>query len=230
MAPAELEELRKQIDDLLQKRYIHPSVSPWGAPVLLVKKKDGSRRMCIDYRELNAVTIKNKYPLPRIDDIFDQLGGLKVFSKLDLRSGYHQLKVKKEDVQKTAFRTRYGHYEFVVMPFGVTNAPAVFMNLMNLIFYDFLDKFVVIFIDDILIYSKSEAEHAEHLRLVLQTLRKHQLYVKFSKCEFWLDRVAFLGHIVSGSGIEVDPAKVKAVREWPTPKTEKDIRSFLGLA
>jgi len=158
----------------LDKDFIRLSVSPWGAPVLLVKKKDGSRRICIDYRELNKVTIKNRYPLPRIDDLVDQLTGVKVFSKLDLRSGYHQLKVKEEDIPKTSFRTHYGHYEFLVMPFGVTNAPTVFMDLMNRVFSLFLDKFVVIFID-ILIYSKNEEEHVEYLRIVLQTLRQEKL-------------------------------------------------------
>ena len=152
--------------------FIRPSASPWGAPVLFVKKKDGGKRLCVDYRDLNRVTIRNRYPLPRIDDLFDQLGEAKVFSKLDLRSGYHQLKVKKEDIPKTAFRTRYGHYEFQVVPFGVTNPPTVFMDLMNRVFSPYLDKFVVIFIDDILVYSKNEEEHAEHLRIVLQTLRQ----------------------------------------------------------
>jgi len=198
--------------------------------VLLVKKKDGSRRMCIDYRELNKVTIKNKYPLPRIDDLFDQFCGVKVFSKLDLRSRYHQLKVKKEDIPKMTFRTRYGHYEFLVMPFGVANAPAIFMDLMNRVFSSFLDKFVVIFIDNILIYSKDEEEHAEHLRIVLQTFRREKLYAKLSKCEFWLKSVAFLGHIVSGEGITVDPSKVQTVKDWPIPKSATEIRSFLGLA
>jgi len=155
MAPAELAELKQQLQELLDKGLIQPSVSPWGAPVLFVRKKDGSLRLCIDYRELNRVTVKNKYPLPRIDDLFDQLAGAAVFSKIDLRSGYHQLKIKKEDVPKTAFRTRYGHYEFLVLPFGLTNTPAYFMDLMNRIFHPYLDKFVVVFIDDILVYSKS---------------------------------------------------------------------------
>ena len=178
---------------------------------------------------MNKVAIKNKYPLPRIDDLFDQLSRAKVFSKLDLRSGYHQLKVKKEDILKTAFRTRYGHYEFLVMPFGVTNAPSIFMDLMNRVFSSFLDKFVVIFIDDILIYSKKEEEYAEHLRIVLQTLQQEKLYAKLSKCEFWLKSMAFLGHIVSGEGISVDLSKVQAVKAWPVPKSATEIRSFLGL-
>ncbi|KAL5540693.1 hypothetical protein UlMin_043345 [Ulmus minor] len=181
MAPVELKELQVQLQELLDKGFVRSSYSPWGAPVLFVKKKDGSMRMCIDYRELNKVTVKKKYPLPRIDDLFDQLKGAVVFSKVDLRSGYHQLKIKEDDVPKSAFRTRYGHYEFLVMPFGLTNAPAAFMDLMNRIFREYLDKFVIVFIDDILIYSKSQKEHEQHLRVVLQTLKQHQLYAKFSK-------------------------------------------------
>ncbi|XP_073268753.1 uncharacterized protein [Populus alba] len=202
MAPAELKELKKQIQDL----------------------------MCIDYRQLNRVTVKNRYPLPRIDDLFDQLQGAQCFSKIDLRSGYHQLRIRNEDIYKTAFRTRYGHYEFLVLSFGLTNAPAAFMDMMNRVFRPFIDKFVIVFIDDILVYSRSEEEHEEHLRLVLQTLRDHQLYGKFSKSEFWLESVGFLGHVVSKNGIEVDPQKVVAVKQWPRPVTVSEIRSFLGLA
>ncbi|KAL0550001.1 hypothetical protein IC582_014497 [Cucumis melo] len=230
MAPAELKELKVQLQELLDKGFIRPSVSLWGAPVLFVKKKDGSMRLCIDYRELNKVTVKNRYPLPRIDDLFDQLQGATVFSKIDLRSGYHQLRIKDEDVPKTAFRSRYGHYEFIVMSFGLTNAPAVFMDLMNRVFREFLDTFVIVFIDDILIYSKTEAEHEEHLRMVLQTLRDNKLYAKFSKCEFWLKQVSFLGHVVSKAGVSVDPAKIEAVTGWTRPSTVSEVRSFLGLA
>ncbi|CAA0825696.1 Uncharacterized mitochondrial protein AtMg00860, partial [Striga hermonthica] len=230
MAPKELQELKTQIQELLRLSFIRPSVSPWGAPVLFVKKKDGSIRMCIDYRDLNQLTIKNKYPLPRIDNLFDQLRGACVFSKIDLRSGYHQLKIKESDITKTAFRTRYGHYEFVVMPFGLSNAPAVFMDLMNRIFHPYLDQFVIVFIDDILIYSKSQKEHEEHLRVVLETLRREKLYAKFSKCEFWLQRVSFLGHVITQAGIEVDPSKVSAVQNWSTPRSPSEVRSFLGLA
>ncbi|KAA0051522.1 ty3-gypsy retrotransposon protein [Cucumis melo var. makuwa] len=219
MAPAELKELKVQLQELLDKRFIQPSVSPWGAPVLFVKKKDGSMRLCIDYRELNKVTVKNRYPLPRIDDLFDKLQGATVFSKIDLRSGYHQLRIKGGDVPKTAFRSRYGHYEFIVMSFGLTNAPAVFMDLMNRVFREFLDTFVIVFIDDILIYSKTEVEHEEHLRIVLQTLRDNKLYAKFSKCEFWLKQVSFLGHVVSKAGVSVDPAKIEAVTGWTRPST-----------
>ncbi|KAA0037817.1 pol protein [Cucumis melo var. makuwa] len=230
MAPAELKELKVQLQELLDKGFIRPSLSPWGAPVLFVKKKDGSMRLCIDYRELNKVTVKNRYPLPRIDDLFDQLQGATVFSKIDLRSGYHQLRIKDGDVPKTAFRSRYGHYEFIVMSFCLTNAPAVFMDLMNRVFREFLDTFVIVFIDDILIYSKTEAEHEEHLRIVLQTLRDNKLYAKFSKCEFWLKQVSFLGHVVSKAGVSVDPAKIEAVTGWTRPSTVSEVRSFLGLA
>ncbi|KAD7479605.1 hypothetical protein E3N88_02741 [Mikania micrantha] len=230
LAPSEMQELMTQLQDLLDKGFIRPSVSPWGAPVLFVKKKDGSFRMCIDYRELNKVTIKNKYPLPRIDDLFDQLQGASWFSKIDLRSGYHQLKVKEEDVPKTAFRTRYGHYEFVVMPFGLTNAPAAFMDLMNRVCRPMLDKSVIVFIDDILIFSRTEKDHSQHLREMLMTLRRERLYAKFSKCAFWLREVQFLGHVVNSSGISVDPSKIETVIKWSPPKTPTEIRSFLGLA
>ncbi|KAL4038608.1 hypothetical protein IC575_002230 [Cucumis melo] len=195
MAPAELKELKVQLQELLDKGFIRPQCR-LGAR-LFVKKKDGSMRLCIDYRELNKVTVKNRYPLPRIDDLFDQLQGATVFSKIDLRSGYHQSRIRDGDIPKTAFRSRYGHYEFVVMSFGLTNAPAVFMDLMNRVFKEFLDSFVIVFIDDILIYSKTEAEHEEHLHQVLETLRANKLYAKFSKCEFWLRKVTFLGHVVS---------------------------------
>jgi hypothetical protein len=184
MPPNELAELKIQLQDLLDKGFICPSASPWGCPALFVKKKDNSLRLCVDYRTLNAFAIQNKYPLPRIGILFDQLARAKVFSKIDLRSGYHQIKIKPCDIPKTAFSTRYGLYEYLVMSFGLTNAPAYFMNLMNSIFMPELDKFVVVFIDDILIYSKTKEDHANHIRVVLQRLRDHRLYAKFSKCEF----------------------------------------------
>ncbi|KAL4368219.1 hypothetical protein GQ457_05G024210 [Hibiscus cannabinus] len=212
MSPKKLRELKAQLQELLYRGFIRPSVSPWGAPVFFVKKKDGLMRLCIDYRQLNKVTIKNKYPLPRIDDLFDQLKGAAVFSKIDLRSGYYQLRVKEEDIPKTSFRTRYGHYEFVVMPFGFTYAPTAFMDLMNRVFQPYLDQFVVVFIDDILIYSKTKEEHDTHLRVVL------------------LSEVAFLGYIVSAEGIRVDPKKVQAIIEWKPPKNVSEVHSFLGLA
>nr|GEZ09454.1 putative polyprotein [Tanacetum cinerariifolium] len=230
MAPIELKELKEKLQELLDLGFIHPSVSLWGAPILFVKKKDGNMRLFIDYRDLNRVTIRNRYPLPRIDDLFDQLQGAKFFFKIDLKSGYHLFQVKEQDIPKTAFRTRYGHYEFLVMPFGLTNAPAVFMDLMNHIFHEYLDKFVLVFIDDILVYSKTKEEHEEHLRIVMRTLRQEKLYTKFSKCEFWLGQVAFLGHIVSENSITMDPTKVEAITKWPRPKTVIEVRSFLGLA
>ncbi|KAI3672437.1 hypothetical protein L6452_38525 [Arctium lappa] len=230
LASSEMKEMMTQLQELLDKGFIRPSTSPWGAPVLFVKKKDGSMRMCINYRELNKVTVKNKYPLPRIDDLFDQLQGASYFSKIDLRSGYHQLKVREEDVPKTAFRMRYGHFEFLVMPFGLTNAPATFMGLINRVCSPFLDKCVIVFIDDILIYSQSMSDHEEHLQSVLELLKLEKLYAKFSKCEFWLREVQFLGHVVSEDGIKVDPTKITAIKEWEVPKTPSEVRSFLGLA
>nr|GEY74758.1 putative reverse transcriptase domain-containing protein [Tanacetum cinerariifolium] len=190
LAPSEMKEFSEQLKELSDKGFIRPSSSPWGAPVLFIKKKDGSFRMCIDYRELNKLTMKNRYPLLRIDDLFDQLQGSSVYSKIDLRSGYHQLRVRKEDVPKTAFRTRYGHYEFQFMPFSLTNVPAVFVDLMNRVCKPYLDKFVIVFIDDILIYSKNKKEHEEHLRTILKLLKKEELYAKFSKCEFWIPKIA----------------------------------------
>eukprot|EP00253_Pinus_taeda_P011376 PITA_11376 len=230
MSIPELTELKIQLQELLDKEYIRPSVSPWRAPVLFVKKKDGTLWMCIDYIQLNKLTIKNKYPLPRIDELFDQVKGATVFSKIDLRSGYHQIRIKDEDIAKTAFRTRYGHYEFVVLPFGLTNAPATFMCLMNNIFHPYLDRFVLIFIDDILIYSRTIEEHYEHLRVVLQTLREQQLYAKFGKCDFFKEEIQYLGHVIIKDGIAVDPEKIKAIMEWPVPKDVADVRSFMGLA
>eukprot|EP00253_Pinus_taeda_P006262 PITA_06262 len=230
MSVPELTELKMQLQELLDKNYIRPSVSPWGAPVLFVKKKDGTLRMCIDYRQLNKLTIKNKYPLPWIDELLDQVKGATVFSKINLQSGYHQIRIKDEDIAKTTFRTRYGHYEFVVLPFGLTNAPTTFMCLMNAIFHPYLDQFMLIFIDDILIYSRTIEEHQEHLRVVLQTLREHQLYAKFSKCDFFKSEIQYLGHVITKDGIVVDPEKIKAIMEWPVPKDVADVRSFMGLA
>jgi hypothetical protein len=213
----ELVELKKQIVELQSKGFIHPSLSPWEAPVLFIEKKDGTQWMCVDYQSLNEVTIKNKYPLMWIEDNFDQMKGASVFSKIDLRSGYHQLKIRESDIPKTTFHTRYGLYEYTVMSFWLMNAPASFMYLMNKVFMEYLDNFVVVFIDDILIFLKTEEEHETHLRLVLEKLRAHQLYTKFSKCEFWLSEVAFLGHVISTGGVSVDPSKVKDVLDWMPP-------------
>ncbi|KAJ9524507.1 hypothetical protein QJQ45_019534 [Haematococcus lacustris] len=230
VSSGELAELKQQIGELLDKGFIRPSTSPYASGVLLVRKKDGSFRMCIDYRPLNRLTIKNKYPLPRLDTLLDRLHGAKVFSKLDLRQGYHQIRVAPEDIHKTAFRTRYGHFEFTVLPFGLCNAPATFQRLMNDVLHDLLDDCVLVYLDDILIFSRTPQEHIAHLRRVLDLLRKHKLYAKLSKCEFGMDQTAFLGHIVSASGIACDPAKVAAVQSWPIPTTVHEVRSFLGLA
>ncbi|GKB76077.1 putative reverse transcriptase domain-containing protein [Tanacetum coccineum] len=208
LAPSELQELSTQLQELSDKGFIRPSSSPWGVPVLFVKKKDGTFWMCIDYRELNKLIVKNRYPLPRIDDLFDQLQGLKVYSKIDLRSGYHQIRVREEDISKTVFKTRYDHYKFQVMPFGLTNAPTIFMDLMN----------------------RRNEKHSEHLKLILELLKKEELYVKFSKCEFWLSKVQFLGHVIDSEGIHVDPAKIESIKDWASPKTPTEIRQFLGLA
>ncbi|GKD72795.1 putative reverse transcriptase domain-containing protein [Tanacetum coccineum] len=228
LAPSELQELSTQLQEIYDKGFIRPSSLPWGALVLFVKNKDGSFWMCIDYHELNKLIMKNRYPLLRIDDFFDQLQGSSVYSKIDLRSSYHQLRVHDRDIPKTAFRTRYGHYEFQVMPFGLTNAPIVFMDLMNWVCKPYLHKFMIVFIDDILIYSKSEVEHAKHLKLILELLKKEELYAKFSKCEFWLSKVQFLGHVIDSEGNHVDPAKIESIKDWASPKTPTEIHQFLG--
>ena len=230
MALVELKELKLRLQELLEKGFIRPSVSPWGAPVLFVKKKDGTLRLCVDYRQLNKITVKNKYPLPKIDNLFDQLKGASVFSKIDLRFTYLQLRIMDVDVHKTVFRTWHGHYEFLVMSFGLTNLPATFMDLKNRVFRSYVDQFVMVFIDDILVYSKDRKDHDTHLRVVLETLRKEQLYAKLRKCEFWLREVSFLGHIVSEEGIRADPNKIEVIIEWKPPRNVMKVRSFLGLA
>ncbi|WVZ69964.1 hypothetical protein U9M48_018676 [Paspalum notatum var. saurae] len=230
MSSKELVEPKEQLETCRRRALSDPSSSPWGAPVLFVSKKDGSMRMCIDYRSPNEMTIKNKYPLPRIDDLFDRAEGSKVFLQDRLEVGLPSAQDREEDIHKTAFVTGYGRYEFTVMPFGLTNAPAYFMNLMNKIFMDELDKHVIVFIDDILVYSKTIEEHEEHLRKVLEKLRSHRLYAKFSKCEFWLERISYLGHIITAEGVTMDPEKVEAVMEWPQPTNVSEVRSFIGLA
>ena len=228
MSAVELAELKKQLEELTKSGFIQPSKSPFGAPILFVKKKDGTMRMCIDYRALNNISVKNKYPLPRVDELFDRLQGAKYFSKIDLRSGYHQIRIDPEDVSKTAFRTRYGHYEFLVLPFGLTNAPATFMHLMHQTFRDHLDDFVIVFLDDILIYSKTLEEHQKHVSIIMEILRREKLYAKESKCELFKTEVEFLGHIVGRSGLRMMEDKIKAVVEWPAPTKATEVRSFLG--
>jgi hypothetical protein len=219
MTLKELAELKVQLKELLDKGYIRLSSSPWGCPALFVKKKDQSLRLCVDYRPLNAVTIKNKYPLPRIDISFDQLAGAKVFSKGDLHSDYHQIKIRLKDVPKTAFFIRYGLCEYLGMSFGLTNTPAYFMYLMNSVSMPKLDKFVMVYIDNILVYSKNGEEHGQHLRIILQRLHDHQLYAKFSKCAFWLKDVLFLEYVISTEGIAVDSSKVQEFLNWKLPRS-----------
>ncbi|CAI7812649.1 unnamed protein product, partial [Closterium sp. NIES-53] len=230
MSAVELKELKKQLEDLLAKEFIQPSSSPYASPVLFVRKKDGSLRMCVDYRGLNKITVKNRYPLPRIDELFEQVGEARYFSKLDLRSGYHQVRIQSEDIPKTAFRTRYGHYEFRVLPFGLTNAPATFHGMMQRFFSDFIDKFLVIFIDDLLLYSRTREEHLKHLELVLARLSEHRLYAKCSKCEFAKTKLSFLGHVISHGKLEVDNSKIAVLKQWKQPSTVKEVQAFLGLA
>ncbi|GJU31811.1 putative reverse transcriptase domain-containing protein [Tanacetum coccineum] len=230
LAPSKMKELSVQLQELLEKGFIRLSSLAWGAPVLFVNKKDGSFRMCIDYCKLNKPTIKNCYPLSRIDALFDQLQGSSVYSKIDLRSGYHQLRIKEEDIPITTFQTRYGHFKFQVMPFGLTNVSVVFMDLMNRVCKPYLDKSVIVFIDDILIYSKNKKEHGEHLKIILELLKKEQLYAKFSKCDFWIDSVQFLGHVIDKEGVHVNPAKIEAIKNWAAPMTPTEVRQILGLA
>jgi len=226
----ELRELKVQLEELLAKGYIKPNKSPYGAPLLFVHKKDGTLRMCVDYKALNKVTMKNQNPLPRIDDLFDRLSRAKVFSRIDLRSRYYQIRIAKGDEEKTACRTRYSSYEFLVMPFGLTNAPATFCTFMNDIFREWFDDFVVVYIDDILVHSNSMEWHAEHLGKVFQRLRENKLYAKFEKCEFKVLEVDFLGHRITQEGLKMDDHKVKAILDWELPRSVLAIRSFLGLA
>ena len=230
MTRTELQEVKSQIADLLRKNFIEPANSPFGAPVIFVKKKDGTLRMCIDFRALNKLTKKNRYPLPRIDDLLDKLqGAASVFSSLDLMSGYFQIRISDEDKEKTGFRTPIGHFQFKVLPFGLTNAPSTFMKVMDGIFSKY-SAFVCVYIDDILIFSKSQEEHLQHLQIVLSLLRKHKLFAKLSKCSFLLKEVKFLGHVASAEGVKVDPAKLAAVTKRQEPRNPKEVHSFTGFA
>ncbi len=230
MSHEKLKELKVQLEELLTKGYIKINKSPYGAPILFVHKKDGKLRMFVDYRAINKVTMKNWYPLPRIDDFLDRLLGAKVFSRIDLRSRYYQIQIVKGDEEKTACRTRYGSYKFLVMPFGLTNAPTTFCTLMNDIFWEWFDDFVVIYIDDILIYNGFMEKHVEHLRKVFEKLRENKLYAKLEKCEFEVTEVDFLGHRITQEGLKMDDHKVKAILDWRPPRSVSALRSFLGLA
>ncbi|GBG62125.1 hypothetical protein CBR_g29325 [Chara braunii] len=225
----EATELKRQLKELLRLGFIKPSNSPWGAPVLFARKGDGTLRLCIDYRGLNRYTVKNNYPMPRADELFDRLAGNRFFTKIDLRSGYHQIRVATEDQSKTAFRSRFGHYEFTVMPFGLTNVPATFQTAMNDILRDILEEYVLVYLDDILVYSRTLEDHLRHLRDALQRLRKHGFYAKLSKCRFAQRKVDFLGYHVSDQGLHMDDAKITVIAEWPIPASAKQLRSFLGL-
>lgn len=228
--PFQKTEIEQQVAKLLKDNMIQESTSPFASPVLLVKKKNGEWRLCVDFRRLNAHTIKNKFPLPIIEELFEELYGAKWFTTLDLRSGFHQIMVKEADQFKTAFQTHFGHFEYKVMPYGLTGAPATFQAIMNHILAPLLRKCVVVFIDDILIYSKTSEDHVQHVQLVLQLLREHQFKVRLSKCAFAQLQLSYLGHVISGAGVSTDPSKVSIVKNWPTPTNVKELRGFLGLA
>jgi hypothetical protein len=227
--PQQKDEIERQIGDMLQAGLVTPSLSPHACPVLLVKKTDGSWRFCMDYRKLNANTIKNKFPMPIIDEFVDEIAGSKYFTKLDLNSGFHQIRMAETNEFKTSFKTHHGHFQLRVMPFGLTNAPAMFQCLMNSIFAQFMRKFVLVFMDDILIYSKTLEDHVQHLSQVFAVLRDHKLFIKFKKCAFAQQQIDYLGHIISVNGVSTNPSKISTMVDWPVPKTFTNLRGFLGL-
>ena len=229
LSPLELEEVKHQLDYLLKQGYARPSESPWGAPIIFAPKKDGGLRMCLDYRWLNKVTKKNKYPLPLPEELIDRLAGAKVFSKLDLHSGYWQMPVREQDIEKTAFKCRYGQFEFLVCPFGVTNAPPQFQAMVNDLFSDMMDRFLIVFLDDLVIYSRNLAEHTQHLKMVLDRLKEHKLYAKASKTQIAVTGTDFVGHWITGDGVSPMPVKIRAIQQWKKLENVTDVRSFLGM-